>query len=129
MTEQEIFDKVATHLLTQNEKAVNSTGGCVYRTGKGLKCAVGCLISDDLYDPSLEGLGVIVFVRTAARPDRVADCRVARDIAKKIGLEEEHGGLLGDLQNIHDTRQPKTWRSFLLSVAKDHKLNAEVCDA
>ncbi len=44
MTKQEIFDKVATHLLTQNEKALNSVGGCVYRTDKGLKCAVGCLI-------------------------------------------------------------------------------------
>ena len=46
MNRQEVFDKVAIHLLTQNAKALNSGGLCVYKTPNGLRCAVGCLIPD-----------------------------------------------------------------------------------
>jgi hypothetical protein len=38
---QEIFDFVANHLLTQNEKAMEDVQ-CCYRAGN-LKCAVGAL--------------------------------------------------------------------------------------
>ena len=50
---QEIFDKVAKHLLTQNERAVNASGRCKYRIN-GLKCAAGILISDSDYLPEME---------------------------------------------------------------------------
>jgi hypothetical protein len=55
MNAQEIFDTVVTHLYTQGKQAGDGVGGCLYRTDEGLKCAVGCLIPDDQYHPSMEG--------------------------------------------------------------------------
>lgn len=50
MTNEEIFEKVRTHLLTQNAKSMID-GICLYRGPNGLKCAVGCLIEDEHFDP------------------------------------------------------------------------------
>ena len=54
-TAQEVFDQVATHLLTQNERSLDGAS-CSYRNCDGLKCAAGCLISDDEYDNQMEGI-------------------------------------------------------------------------
>jgi len=57
LTEQETFDKVYRHLLTQNKRAatINKDGKtrCLYRQ-RNLRCAVGCLIPDELYSPKME---------------------------------------------------------------------------
>lgn len=53
LTAQSIFDTVAWHLIKQGRPAwaKNGSGGCMYRTPDGLKCAIGCLIADDEYRP------------------------------------------------------------------------------
>lgn len=51
---QEVFNKVVRHLLTQKQKARVGTT-CMYKTPEGLKCAVGCLIPDELYSQDIEG--------------------------------------------------------------------------
>lgn len=56
---QYVFDKVITHLLEQGQQSRTSSG-CTYRDdteGKVLKCAVGCLIDDQYYNPIFEGQG------------------------------------------------------------------------
>jgi hypothetical protein len=57
VTKQEIFNKVWLGLNGQNWKRSvdNKTECCVYRGPGGLKCAVGHLISDENYDPKMEG--------------------------------------------------------------------------
>lgn len=64
MTNQEIFDTVAVHLLTQNKRATkaNCSTTCQYRTSEGLKCAVGCLIPDEKYTPEMEPYGVYTLI-------------------------------------------------------------------
>ena len=57
MTNQQIFNKVAKHLLKQGRRARDGNG-CAYRGENGTKCAVGCLIPDALYDDRLEGSSV-----------------------------------------------------------------------
>ena len=52
---QDIFDFVATHLITQSVVSEDASGQCVYRSPDGLKCAIGCLIPDDAYRGNLEG--------------------------------------------------------------------------
>lgn len=47
MTEQQVFDRVATHLLRQGCRATNSSGFCVLINDNGCRCAVGSLVSDD----------------------------------------------------------------------------------
>lgn len=54
-TKKEIFSKVKTHLLTQNKTSENESGRCLYRGPDKLKCAAGCLITDEQYDITMEG--------------------------------------------------------------------------
>lgn len=101
MDNQEIFDTVVKHLRTQKVQAVNGVGSCQYRTDDGLKCAIGCLLTDSEYSPSMEG------------------CRVS-EISLPARL---HGNLrlLGELQNVHDhhgdTGGATKWEEALRAVA------------
>ncbi len=52
-TAQQVFDQVATHLLTQNARSENEDG-CQYLASNGQMCAAGCLIDENEYDVSLE---------------------------------------------------------------------------
>lgn len=52
---QKAYEKIRAHLIEQGKPAKEDfSGNCVYRSEDGLKCAVGCLIDDNAYDPSLE---------------------------------------------------------------------------
>jgi hypothetical protein len=56
-TLQETFDKMVNHLRKQNSKSLladERDDTCAYRGKDGKMCAVGCLIEDEFYDPSLE---------------------------------------------------------------------------
>ena len=59
-TMQKIYDHIWNHFIVEG----NPFGYdhqeyiCKYRTTGGAKCAVGCLIPDDLYDEEIEGIGV-----------------------------------------------------------------------
>lgn len=46
---QEVFTTVSKHLLAQGVACRNEDDDCMYRNEEGLKCAVGCLISDEAY--------------------------------------------------------------------------------
>ena len=61
MNQQEIFDKVATHLIAQGKQSLGYWDGlegsdltCSYRGADGTMCAAGCLIPDDEYDDEFE---------------------------------------------------------------------------
>lgn len=100
---QELFDYVATHLLTQKGKA-KSNGVCVYLDPKsGRKCAAGCLIPDDLYDPAWDvgGVNVMVLWSAGALPN----------------VSYHDLGLLRKLQIIHDLDPVVVWREELLHCA------------
>lgn len=59
LTFEEVVGKVYSHLKTQKKRAARYEDDgevfCMYRTPGGLKCAVGCLISDEFYEEELEG--------------------------------------------------------------------------
>jgi hypothetical protein len=95
MNNQEIFDKVATHLFAQGERA-HVSGSCRYRTEDGLKCAVGCLIPDEMYSDLMEDTSIHSF------PDQFPD------VYEYLGGEQTII-LLSDLQSIHDW--PQNWSS------------------
>lgn len=102
---QEIFDKVAKHLLTQNEKAVNFTGGCKYRIN-GLKCAAGCLIPDKDYKKDFENRTVY-----------------SVEYFENAGFSNDEIYFIRDLQIIHDNYEPEFWKVKLVNIAKDNKLS------
>ena len=100
-TEQELFDKIATHLLTQNEQAL-SEGDCSYRGAHGLMCAVGCVIPDEVYDPTMEGTGV---------------SRMLEAFGNKLPELTPHEDLLSALQGVHDCYDPTQWCHRLRDTA------------
>jgi hypothetical protein len=121
MTAQEIFDKVTTHLLTQMKQSRNSnSGGCVYRSPDGLMCALGCLIEDSEYTPTME----------VAFSSLMTSGKCPQSLMDRLGIIpeptfNEFGGnyyLLNQLQYIHDANQPEDWRDQLNKLAALMKL-------
>lgn len=113
MTKQEIFNKVAKHLLTQNEKSQGPPSGgsqCMYRSPGGLSCAVGCLIKDEHYNAIMEGVSAIYN----------SDVRDA--LEKSLGPVENYRSLLNSLQEVHDCNPPVSWSTELASVASENNL-------
>lgn len=114
MTKQEIFDKVAVHLLAQGKPSKNAYGDCMYRgVDPGSACAIGCLIPDELYDPKMED------VRVRENP------RVRRALSD-IGVDIRSEGvlsLLASLQDLHDEIPPEYWGQQLIWMADGHNLN------
>lgn len=92
MTDQEIFDKVREHFITnRNPPGGQALGSgdfrCQYRGPDGSKCAAGVLIPDDKYDPSIEG------------------CKFAglmRDGKIDLDIKEDQVTLVAVLQRNHD---------------------------
>ena len=57
LTNQEAFDAVLVHIRAQEYKPARGPyATCCYRAPDGKKCAVGCLIPDELYTPDFENV-------------------------------------------------------------------------
>jgi hypothetical protein len=107
---QEIFNRVVAHLLRQNDRSTDINGLCAYRGGDGLMCAVGCLISDEAYDPSFEGM--------SAQLPRVVVALEKSGITVTDDLER----LLVRLQELHDITPVESWKSTLAKIATEFNL-------
>lgn len=109
-TEQQVFDQVAKHLLTQNEKSMHPKSKlCLYRTSGGLKCAAGALISDEEYSPLME-MGSW------------------RTLIRRHGVSKHCAALISDLQYLHDGYTVSEWRDGLRRLARQYNLNEDVCN-
>jgi len=111
MNAQEIFDKVATHLIVQGERSINDhiAGGCAYRGVGGMSCAVGCLIPDKAYKQSMEGTtaGAII------------------EQYPSLKWMVKHKQLLSSLQGVHDNHTPMEWRQKLIERAEVFRLDTK----
>lgn len=127
MHNQELFDRVKTHLLTQMEKSEGPYNGngddiCKYRGENGLKCAVGGIIPDDKYDPSIETY-VLDRNMWANEEETLEPGEIKlKQILIEVGVEEENTDLLADLQTVHDSYQPEEWERELANVAQEYEL-------
>lgn len=143
-----VFQRVKAHLLAQNRKCRTNAGDlvCSYRApsvaskdatdgapGTVLSCAVGCLIADASYDPTMEGIGVSgvrpddasrtwhsISSRNSARGKALARALNESGIAASEPMHE----LLGELQRIHDDFEPERWAAMLDGLAADLDLDA-----
>jgi hypothetical protein len=117
MNKQKVFDIVSDHLLTQMESSsvphseLEGEDFCLYRNPNGLKCAIGCLIADEVYRPELEDKDVL--------EKDVLDA-IQCSLSERVTKEDLY--LLMDLQMIHDVYEPLEWRKELEACAKDYKL-------
>lgn len=126
MNKQELFDKVATHLLTQNAKSLDDDS-CQYRNPEGLACAVGCLIPEDEYTPQIERLSVAELY--GYHNDILGEYQERRlmlaILLSAAGVKEGHLELLRELQIIHDCCDMSIWKSELKHIAACHRLSAK----
>ena len=107
MSVNKIFYKVQKHLLKQHEKSESMEAGCQYRSDNGLRCAVGCLMTDAIYDSSFEG-------------NNMGDRRVRQALTPIVGVNEDKRelklNLLYQLQLVHDTEPVEHWASSLAKI-------------
>lgn len=107
LTQQEIFDQVANHLLTQIKKSYDPVKKeCQYRGPNGLKCAVGGIITDSELGKQSNSINVLGFI-----------------LPFRLAVDKE---FLRDLQVIHDENKPSRWINKLSLFAKKHKLDSDV---
>lgn len=113
-TEQEVFDQIANHLLTQMEQS-KGDGGCWYRStnssGKILKCAAGCLIADEEY---------------TERMDNDSDETTWHYLVEEGVFPDYHKDLISSLQEVHDDHYPGEWWGELHLVAERFKLEFKI---
>jgi hypothetical protein len=98
LTRQEMFDTAYAGIIAQGGPATTTNGACRYRRPSGNKCAVGHLISDDKYDPDMEGTGV-------------TNPRVYKALGDDISAEDI--SFLHSLQSCHDTAAAMTFPGFI----------------
>lgn len=115
-TLQQVFDYVATHLLTQDGRSYAESGSCAYRGEGGRSCAVGCLIKEEHYSSNLEG--------------RPANDPCVRLAIKKSGVQLDEiryvAALLTQLQVIHDSVPVVAWKARLTGLAQKAGLSPAV---
>ena len=105
---QEMFDIVAVHLIRQQEKSKSESSGlCLYRGPRGLKCAVGALIPSRDYRIDFEEENVVGNINLL---------RVAR-------VTESDDGFLSQLQKIHDSTDVEQWPEVLIGFAESNSLD------
>ena len=102
--EKELFNRVKAHLLEQGERAHRASQlegfdhyKCWYHLPSGLKCAVGCLITDELYHPDMEGSTI------------VDEPLYSGLIDSGIDMGGKAVSILRKLQNVHDHVDPSEW--------------------
>ena len=117
MTNQEAFEVVARHLLAQGRQSIRRPipgmdfyVECAYRGQEGTKCAIGCLIPDDMYNESMEGVPARDLMRISPTAGVLGD------------LDED---LLTKLQEIHDRSQPDRWSMGLIHWGSRLGMNVE----
>lgn len=116
MTDREVLDRVSAHLLAQGRRSETRDGAsCRYRVGdhaRGvLRCAVGCLVPDALYDPGMEGRSV--------RSEAMRHALESVGALPPSGAEPPRSreDLLVNLQNVHDQVEPELWPTVLAELS------------
>ena len=113
-TNQELFDKVVTHLVAQGRPALDiRPGNCRYLTKEGLMCAAGCLAVEEA--PDMDWLCVSGSWKTTAN-----------NYPKLLGLGNVY--FINKLQEVHDFRARSSdwrqcWFSNMQNLAKIFSLD------
>lgn len=97
--DHEAFSFVKKRLLEQNDKSMAEDLGCQYRGEEGMRCAVGWLIADELYERVLEG----------NRADSALVLSKIRESCPNWGMTGQSITMLSILQDIHDDIEVESW--------------------
>lgn len=104
LTDQEVFDISAKHLLKQGEKSldVNRSDLCMYRGPSELQCAAGPFLKD--------------------KQAKKCETMGWRELTNKGMVPDRHSILVTRLQHVHDIYEPGDWVQVLAVIAQDFGL-------
>lgn len=112
MNRQEVFDRAVSGLRSQGFEKSMDEGTCSYRANDGKKCAIGWLVDDANYDPTLEGRG--------------ANCDEVIEMARIYDVKEGDTLFLAYLQQVHDyATNPKDMQKRLMKFAEEYGLDSK----
>lgn len=111
LTNQEIFNCVAAHLLKQGRKSAEGKHA-VYHGKEGLKCAIGVLISAEDYNPDWDKFPTTVSLLL----------RHGKPL-----FPHQQIRFLAELQSIHDNVKVVDWCAGLVALATRWQLDHSVC--
>lgn len=98
MNNQEAAEKMAYHLGFQNKQSKDGNGNCLYRGPNELKCALGCLIPDELYESKFD-----IF------------CYSVKNLKEHYALFDKIDAyVLIIFQKIHDEYNSNEWKMVLI---------------
>jgi hypothetical protein len=124
LTNQEIFDRVAKHLLEQGQGAMNGTH-CAYLTDDGRRCAIGALLKRDTETDRFAksfGFGID---DPNDQHENCLNLALAQSYLDFEPTEEQFYGLMRELQKAHDNNSADNIR-FILSATKAVGLKYEL---
>lgn len=118
MNQSQLIRDVGNHLLAQNcrseDVSLASGTSCKYKSASGLKCAVGCLISDADYKTFFESKNIS---QEELSP-------IVLKIAKKYKMPvKKCTQFLSDLQYLHDYFEPQVWVERLNILCEDNDID------
>lgn len=103
MTEQEVFEASATHLLEQSERSFSDDGDCAYKGEEGECCAAGIFVQN--YSPEMEGVSWA-------------------DAVRDYNQSNSHFDLVKTLQLVHDRVEPAGWLNEFIEITKSNSLDS-----
>jgi hypothetical protein len=110
-SKQALFDFISNHLLRQGKKS-NDLTSCLYRGPGGRKCAVGCVIPDELYSDAMERKSTGQLIVLSASNGYKLPWYIIR-----------YRNFLEEFQAIHDVARISQWKDHLIELGKRHKLD------
>lgn len=114
MSLQSVFDRVVIHSRAQPRQATSADSDlCLYRAPNGDKCFVGCLIPDERYSNSMEGMSL------GGSSD---SGRLMKIVFGDVEWDPTMVVLLTQLQSIHDRYRPEKWPALLQKTADNFGL-------
>jgi hypothetical protein len=111
LSEQEIYERVSAHLLTQRTVSEDNNGTCRLRSKDGRRCAIGSLISDEVYRPNIEGIGISYYQH--ASDGALLQMFYASNVN---AYDQEIMALLIELEAVHDDAGVTEWQTLLLDI-------------
>jgi hypothetical protein len=126
LNRNEVFQTVVNHIWQQKVKSAKKltksscVATCMYRGPNGTKCAIGCLITDEEYDPKMETYGV----SSVLRDYPIAAIKINEDTPDHffIGLQGLHDDIPASLKtkkglNYFKTRVKELAAKYVIDPA------------
>jgi len=115
LSKKEIYERVCAHLLAQGAVSEDDNGSCRLRCEDGRRCAIGSLISDEIYCPNIEGIGISYYQH--ASDGALLHMLYASNVN---AYDQETMALLIELEVVHDDACVTEWPKLLLDIGQCH---------